>query len=210
MDNKARAKLSLFSIALILLFFCSNGFAAECVDMPRLMDYVGDWKLGSISMFSLMEKMALWKTGGGCTVGLTYYLDATNGNDGNDGLSPETAWQTISKAREFRYQTGDDLLFKRGETFTYSVYFIIRHSGTAHDPAIFGAYGEGPKPIITTPYGGFSSYTPNLSHVLIQDLDVRDANIGQSISFGADNMSNITIRRVNINGNITRTKARKP
>ena len=27
----------------------------------------------------------------------TYYLDATNGNDTNNGLSPKTPWKTIAK-----------------------------------------------------------------------------------------------------------------
>jgi len=133
-----------------------------------------------------------------------YYVDASEGDDNNDGLSPETAWQTYGKAASFSFQIGDDLLFKRGETFTHTVYYHIRHSGTPGDPVIFGAYGDGPKPIITTPYGAFACYTPNLAYIIIQDLDIRDATSGQSVALNADNISHVTIRRLNIDGNLNR------
>jgi len=136
--------------------------------------------------------------------GVEYYVDASGGNDSNDGLSPETAWQTYGKTASFNFQTGDDVFFKRGETFTHTVYFHVRHSGTPNDPVIIGAYGEGPRPIITTPYGGFACYTPNLAHITIQDLDIRNATSGQSVALNADNTSHVTIRRLNIDGNLNR------
>ena len=30
-------------------------------------------------------------------LGASYYIDATNGDDSNTGLSPETPWKTIAK-----------------------------------------------------------------------------------------------------------------
>ena len=47
----------------------------------------------------------------------TYYLDATAGSDENEGTSPEKAWKTLDKASTFKYQPGDALFLKRGETF---------------------------------------------------------------------------------------------
>jgi hypothetical protein len=36
----------------------------------------------------------------------TYYVDATNGNDANNGLSIETPWQTIAKVNASRFNPG--------------------------------------------------------------------------------------------------------
>ena len=33
----------------------------------------------------------------------TYYVDATNGNDNNDGLSLSTAWKTIAKVNNSNF-----------------------------------------------------------------------------------------------------------
>ena len=36
----------------------------------------------------------------------TYYVDATNGNDGNTGLSESSAWKTIAKVNASRLNSG--------------------------------------------------------------------------------------------------------
>jgi len=77
----------------------------------------------------------------------TYYVDATNGNDFNNGLSPETAWKTISKVNSMDFKPGDTILFKRGEIWREQL--IVPSSGTEGRPITFGAYGEGEKPKIT-------------------------------------------------------------
>jgi hypothetical protein len=41
----------------------------------------------------------------------TYYVDATNGNDVNNGLSPEAPWKTIAKVNSSRFNPGDQILF---------------------------------------------------------------------------------------------------
>ena len=45
----------------------------------------------------------------------TYYVDATNGNDSNNGLLPATPWKTIAKVNASRFNPGDQILFKREE-----------------------------------------------------------------------------------------------
>ena len=50
--------------------------------------------------------------------GVKYYVDATNGKDSNNGTSPETAWQTIDRVNQEKFQPGDQILFKAGETWT--------------------------------------------------------------------------------------------
>jgi len=76
-----------------------------------------------------------------------YYVDVTNGNDLNDGLSPATAWKTISKVNNSSFSPGDYIYFKRGGIWREQL--IVPSSGTSGNPITFGAYGNGNKPIIS-------------------------------------------------------------
>ena len=42
---------------------------------------------------------------------IVYYIDATNGSDLADGLTPATAWQTLTKANSAPLLSGDTLSF---------------------------------------------------------------------------------------------------
>lgn len=76
-----------------------------------------------------------------------YYVSAT-GNDGSTGISPGTAWQSITKVNAFVFAAGDSILFKRGDTFYGGI--VLKRSSLN-----FGAYGTGAKPLIT----GFTTVT---------------------------------------------------
>ncbi len=71
-----------------------------------------------------------------------YYISEKNGNDANDGRSPETAWKTPAAIKDkVRFpQAGTTFLFERGG--------IYRGQVTSHHGAIYGSYGEGPKPLL--------------------------------------------------------------
>ncbi len=77
----------------------------------------------------------------------TYYVDATNGNDNNTGLSQITAWQTISKVNSSNFSPGDNILFKRGEIWREAL--VVPSSGSSGNPITFDAYGSGNNPIIS-------------------------------------------------------------
>jgi len=77
----------------------------------------------------------------------TYYIDAVSGNDNNDGRSPSSAWRSLQKVEKVSFGWGDNILFKRGQTFKGSIRFRI--SGGDGLPITFGAYGEGEKPILS-------------------------------------------------------------
>ncbi|VGO22669.1 right-handed parallel beta-helix repeat-containing protein [Pontiella sulfatireligans] len=47
----------------------------------------------------------------------TYYVDAVNGNDFNNGLSPATAFRTLEKASTIHLKAGESLLLTSGQTF---------------------------------------------------------------------------------------------
>lgn len=77
-----------------------------------------------------------------------YYVDAVSGNDANDGLTTGTAWKTLSKVSGESFVPGDTILFNRGDTFQGTL--TISSSGSSDNPIVYGAYGTGEKPIITT------------------------------------------------------------
>lgn len=75
----------------------------------------------------------------------TYYLDATRGNDANDGLSPEAAWQSLLKVNAAPLRPGDTILFKRGEAWRGQ---LVPKSGGDTGRVTYGAYGKGHKPLL--------------------------------------------------------------
>ena len=82
----------------------------------------------------------------------SYYIDATKGNDLNDGLSPESAWKTIRRINRETFAPGDEIKFKRGEVFKdHFLYLKPPYSGKKGNPIIFKDYGRStdPLPILT-------------------------------------------------------------
>jgi hypothetical protein len=75
-----------------------------------------------------------------------YYISNT-GNDGANGTTINTPWQNLSKISSTTFSAGDQILFKRGNTWYGSI--TINQSGTSGNPITFGAYGTGANPIIT-------------------------------------------------------------
>ncbi len=72
--------------------------------------------------------------------GTTYYV-SNNGNDANDGKSPEKAWKTIAKVEveQRSMVAGDAILFERGGVWR-------ERMTKARLGIIYSAYGEGEKP----------------------------------------------------------------
>ena len=68
----------------------------------------------------------------------TSYFVSNNGDDNNDGKTPETAWKTIKKVSETPLLEGDGVFFKRGDTFRGNVF--------AQKGVTYAAYGQGEKP----------------------------------------------------------------
>ncbi len=74
----------------------------------------------------------------------TKYHISNNGNDNNDGLSPETAWATFDKFHAMGdfLKEGDALLLERGSTWR------VWKDITMKSGVTYAAYGEGPKPCL--------------------------------------------------------------
>jgi hypothetical protein len=75
----------------------------------------------------------------------TYHVDATRGDDARDGLSPGTAWRSLTRVNKARLQPGDHVLFRRGETWHGQ---LIPQSGGEAGAITYGAFGEGDKPAL--------------------------------------------------------------
>ena len=72
--------------------------------------------------------------------GTAYYV-SNSGDDGNDGLSPESAWASLDKVANEKLSFGDAVFFNRGDIWYGS---LIMQAGVS-----YSAYGSGAKPIIT-------------------------------------------------------------
>lgn len=105
--------------------------------------------------------------------GTIYYVDATAGNDGNTGLSPADAWQTIAKVNGFAFDFGDQVLFKRGETWTGTRLTV------PSDGLTFSDYGAGAKPVIDG-NNVVNCVSPNGKH----NLAFHNIEVTQGLNFG--------------------------
>src|SRR4051812_655580 len=81
-----------------------------------------------------------------------YYFSTSDGDDSrsfSEAQDPSTPWKSIDKLNAiFRYlQPGDQVLFKRGDTFFGSI--VTSKDGTVSDPITLSDYGSGPKPVIS-------------------------------------------------------------
>ena len=76
-----------------------------------------------------------------------YYIDAVNGNDANDGKTPQTAWKTLAKLNSITINAGNKLLFRTGQKWYGKL--EIKNSGTQENPIVIGSYGTGAKPVLS-------------------------------------------------------------
>jgi hypothetical protein len=119
-----------------------------------------------------------------------YYV-ANDGNDGNSGTSQGSPWRTIGKVNsEFgnAIGVGDDIYFKRGDTFT-DTFLNVQISGASQsNPTIFGAYGTGALPKLRDNVYGIYVYNGR-EDITIQNLWIEDtSNVGIYIYLGINNL----------------------
>lgn len=81
---------------------------------------------------------------GGFPAQAAIYYVSPQGNDSNTGISPDQAWKTVAKVNAGRFMSGDEIRFARGGQWRESL--RASSSGSAGNPIVFAAYGEGPKP----------------------------------------------------------------
>ena len=101
-----------------------------------------------------------------------YYLDATAGDDSNDGLSQASPWKSFAKIKKVKLQPGDQVLLKKGETFRSRL--EISAQGSEKLPIVFGAYGEGEeRPLVKAPdQSRYAVRIYNSNYVTLEGLEV--------------------------------------
>lgn len=78
--------------------------------------------------------------------GTTYYLDSNIGKTGGDGLTPESAFDSLEDVNSMTFQPGDQILIKAGTQYTGTLW--PKGSGSEGYPIVIDMYGEGDKPLI--------------------------------------------------------------
>ena len=134
-----------------------------------------------------------------------YYVDATGGNDNNNGRSAATAWRTVSKVNGFSFQTGDDVYFKCGETWVINI-LGIDWSGTADNRVVIGAYyGDGiigvsgNKPIIDGNNTGPSAEYAGLINVWTKEyITIENLKVVSSAWAGVSFVSSFSCNVTNV------------
>ena len=106
-----------------------------------------------------------------------YYVDATNGSDVADGLSPATAWQSLSMVNSFPLLQGDTVSFLCGESWTGTLQ--VNSGGTVGLPVTLNSYGActgSNKP-------AFENIALNASYVNVSGLSIASAS-GSAVVVG--------------------------
>jgi len=74
----------------------------------------------------------------------SYYV-SNAGSDANKGTSPRAPWCTLARVNVGPFRPGDHILFRRGDQWRGQ---LRPRSGGPAGPVSYGAYGEGPKPVL--------------------------------------------------------------
>lgn len=76
-------------------------------------------------------------------VSTTYYIDAANGDDLNEGTSESTAWKTTANVNTTTFLPGDSILLAGGQIHDGSMSFSDADRGTSVLPITISSYGTG-------------------------------------------------------------------
>ncbi len=117
-------------------------------------------------------------------VAKVYYIDAKEGADDGDGLSPKTAWKSLERANTATFSPGDKILFKAGDEWMGQLH--PKGSGSTEKPILISSYGNGKKPVIAgNGVDNGTIYLYNQEFWTINNLEVTNYNLmeqgGQSL-----------------------------
>ena len=103
----------------------------------------------------------------------TYYV-SNSGSDSNNGTSPSTPWQTISKVNSTTRLPGDTVLFLAGGTWDEELNVTV--AGTSGHLITYGSYGTGAMPIIDAQSTrNYCIYITTPSYVTVQGIWCQNA-----------------------------------
>jgi hypothetical protein len=104
-------------------------------------------------------------------LGVSYYLDTSNGNNANTGLSPDQAWASLERASAENFLAGTSILLKSGEVFEGSL-SLTGQSGSEAEPIRIAAYGDGARPVIDAKGFLAGIYLEDCHHVEIAGIEI--------------------------------------
>ena len=124
-----------------------------------------------------------------------YHVDADNGDDARDGLSPQAAWKTFRNAAGLVLGPGERLLLKRGCVFREEL--SVRAAGAPGNWAEIGAYGEGMRPQIrrTKHINDRCLYVADAAYLAIRDLIVCNAGAGVMVGCVSPGSGHVLVER---------------
>ena len=140
-------------------------------------------------IWSILLLLSLVQTGAlpaqGLRSGTIYYV-ANDGDDEDNGLTPDTAFATVARVNALYLQPGDSVLFTCGDTWRAEM-LIITRSGAAGEPITFGSYPAGcaDQPLLSgaQPISGWTNHS---GHIYVADLSTGD-NAGR-FGFGVNQL----------------------
>ncbi|WNF31474.1 right-handed parallel beta-helix repeat-containing protein [Streptomyces sp. C11-1] len=119
------------------------------------------------------------------TGGPYVFYVSPDGDDGNDGLSPEKPWRTLDHANSVRFQPGDRLRLKGGKRFRGSVTLDKGEAGSPAQPVVIESYGKGRATI--APRGSSGITVRNTAGVEVRNVslvgDAKALREGVGIAF---------------------------
>ncbi len=117
----------------------------------------------------------------------TYYL-SPKGDDRANGISPATAWRTLDRINQKRFNPGDSILLQAGKTFAGFITLDSLDGGSPGNPLVISSYGKG-MALIEAGYGngiyGYDCSFISISKLLIKGRGV-EKNKGCGIFFYSD------------------------
>lgn len=101
------------------------------------------------------------------------YISSSTGNDSHDGLTPETAIQSLSKLNAMDLVPGDSLLFKSGDTFTGEL-AIVNKSGSPDKPILISNFGKGNLPVLDGDGYLSAIHVVNSGYLHFSNIEIRN------------------------------------
>ncbi len=108
-----------------------------------------------------------------------FHLDSQGGDDLDDGMAAGAAWRSLAKANACEFKPGDRLLLKRGSRFKGGL--KLRLMGTAAEPIVIDAYGDGEVPFIDAKGHMAGVHLIGSHHVVVRNLEIT-ADGGKAVS----------------------------
>jgi hypothetical protein len=151
--------------------------------------------LAALLVLGLSQVPTVWAA----PSGTTRYIDnriSSGCDDAGPGTAPDAPWCTFTPANATTFGPGDQLLLARGASWNQEL--TITGSGSQAAPFVLGAYGQGDRPVIGRNEETLDRgvYLDNPSHVVVRDLEVKDASVGIEAYYDTLGHENLTFDNI--------------